>query len=454
MNVVFWCLITVTCSPLIANHLVQATAGTSITTAPRCLREDSKKCVIVSFSLLDPPQEVILPTLKGKSTLQIKRGKLDAFSEKLANQLGTVEKLQLGPLELKKIFLNPQLLELTAGGNQIHKVEFPTVDSRFKLQVLDLSSNQLNDLTGFEKLLNLRELHLEDNAIQSVDLHVFKSMKKLEKLFLDRNQITTVKATERFELPVLEYLSISGNQIEKLDVTNWQLDSLTQWDVSTNKLIKIDGKLEERFPSLQTISVAKNEWHCMWLEDTLQRFSESFIMVQDRDEDCEGISPANICCVPEHNIDPANDGRLNELKNLENTQEDFRATYESQLGKLKSDNDSKLKALESRLKKLKELEKKKNEDPAAGDSNPMKSKFESLKQAFQNTESLLEQERQLWSKKQKENDVAQRKLWHTILELKRSREPYIKHIAELQAQFQGLRDLVRNKLEMRDTLKG
>lgn len=446
---VFWCL--VLAHLLIANQKVQAIAETSTAVAPRCLREDSKKCVIVTLHESDPSQEVVLPALSGKSMLQIKRGNLNAFSEKLANQLGTVEKLQLGPLGIKKIFIKPELLELTAGGNRIDAIEFPPVNSQFKLQILDLSENRLKNFAGFEVLVNLRELHLEANALESVDLNVFKSMTLLEKLFLDRNQITTVKAVEPFELPVLEYLSLSGNQIEQLDVTKWQLDSLTKLDVSTNKLATFEGNLQDRFPSLQTISVAKNRWHCKWLEDTLQQLNESYVKVQDRDEGCEGIPPANICCVPEHSIDPANDQRLNELEKLEKAHEDFRAKVDSKFGNLKTDNEKKLNDLESRLKRLEELENKKPADPETGDDS-MKSRFQSLEQDVKGVESSFKKEQQLKAKQQKDNDIAQRKLGYTILELRRSLERDTKQIAELQAQFESLRNLVRKTLENRDIL--
>lgn len=207
-------------------------------------------------------------------------------------------------------------------------VKFKSNNADYKLQLLDLRENRLRNLDGFEVLVELRELHLEGNGLETVNLLVFNGMSNLEKLFLERNQLTTVLATESIELPALEYLSLSGNKLTNLEVTNWQLESLTEFDLSSNDLVYING-LEKQFPSLHTISVAKNWWDCLWLEDFLQHPNVSSVDIKFQDENCEGKQNVNnICCIALIDTTITGEDEVRKLSSLEKNQNSLREALE------------------------------------------------------------------------------------------------------------------------------
>ena len=133
---------------------------------------------------------------------------------------------------------------------------------------LDLSMQNISDLTGIEKFTNLKTLNVSVNKIKSIDC--LKTLTNLTWLDASNNMLTTVNA-----LPVsLKYLNVFGNYtITNIDVSNltqlWYLNvavnslesldvtsnkELTQLYVEENKLTSLDlsnqMKLDETFVKL------------------------------------------------------------------------------------------------------------------------------------------------------------------------------------------------------------
>lgn len=425
---------------LLTANLVQLATATTL----QCLKERSKNCIIPFLAQANPSEEIYLPDLSKKSGLQIVTGNLSIFSERLSRQLGKVEKLVIGPLQLKEIFLKPELTELTAGGNRIEVTTFKTTNADYRLQLLDLRENRLRTLHGFEVLVDLRELHLEGNALETVDLRVFNGMSSLQKLFLERNQLTTVLATELVELPALEYLSLAGNKLTNLEVTNWLLESLTEYDVSSNDLVYIN-ELKNQFPSLHTISLAKNWWHCLWLEDTLEHFSKNSVAIKDQDTTCESKKNVDsICCVPMTDTNITSEDEVSKLDRLKKEQETLDTALQIKIGKLGQTQETKLKKLE---KDLNDLERKANKMlPISAVDNLSKPEFVELKKQAQALKASLAAELALWEKQIKQDDLTHRRLLHSISDNRRALDREMKKIHESQAQFGLLRDYVSSKL--------
>ncbi|XP_065082063.1 uncharacterized protein LOC135704511 [Ochlerotatus camptorhynchus] len=427
---------------LLTANLVQMATTTSL----KCLKETLNICAIPSMVQTNSSEEVYLPDLSKKSVLQIVTGNLSIFSEKLSIQLGTVKKLQLGPLQLKEIFVKPELLELTAGRNQIEVVKFETNNADYKLQLLDLRENRMNNLDSFEKLVDLRELHLEGNALEIIDLRVFNGMNNLEKLFLERNQLTTLLARETIELPALRYLSLSENKLTYLEVANWQLKSLTECDVSANNLVHING-LEGQFPSLDTIYLTKNWWDCVWLKETLSLFNENSVTIKDHDGNCDSKQIVdNICCVPLIDTNITNHDELSKLSSLKEEQTTLHEALKDRFECLKREQEYKLTTLE---KDLKHLERKAEKLIPTADSLT-KFEFDELKKRTQTLKSSIEKLHAIWIKQKKQNDLTKQSLQNTIADQRRSLDNEMKKTAEIQAQFGLLRDYVGSKLMKRN----
>lgn len=76
------------------------------------------------------------------------------------------------------------------------------------------SRNAIRNLTGLEKLTNLKELSLVYNEVTEINV---SSLVNLETLKLDRNQITSIDLSHNAEL---KYLSINNNKISTIDLSN------------------------------------------------------------------------------------------------------------------------------------------------------------------------------------------------------------------------------------------
>ncbi|MBN2354632.1 leucine-rich repeat domain-containing protein [candidate division KSB1 bacterium] len=91
------------------------------------------------------------------------------------------------------------------------------------LTVLDLSQNDLVDVTRLGGLEMLEELYLAENDIFSIDSLAF--LTRLKKLDIAFNHIEDISVL--FDLPELEYLNIMGNKIAKAQITRLQEKGVT-----------------------------------------------------------------------------------------------------------------------------------------------------------------------------------------------------------------------------------
>jgi Leucine-rich repeat (LRR) protein len=87
-----------------------------------------------------------------------------------------------------------------------------------KVTYLNLYKNKLTDVTGLEKLTNLKHLFLGGN--QLTDVKGLEKLTNLTQLFLGHNKLTDVKGLEK--LKQLRWLRLSGNP----DLTKAQIDEL------------------------------------------------------------------------------------------------------------------------------------------------------------------------------------------------------------------------------------
>ncbi|KAL9701181.1 hypothetical protein quinque_004622 [Culex quinquefasciatus] len=409
--------------------------------AVKCLRGESKKCVIPSIE--DPLKNVVLPDLKDKTALQIKSGNVSVITEAFCSQLDSIVKLQLGALNVEKLFLSPRLEEVDVGGNHVSTVLFKE-GAEYSTEILDMKNNRLTSLAGFEVLVNLVELRLDWNLLETVDMSLFQSMTKLKRLNLGNNKITTVLTPTSTQLLELEYLKLAGNSINRLDVHNWDFESLIELDLSSNNLVHVES-LKERLPSLQKISLAKNGWHCSWLDDVLKYFETAYVTVKDSDKECEGLSPSNICCVAEFEAN-SYDESFTRLDALEKTQKNLQPDLEQKIREFETGQSRKISEVKIMLESL--LSAQANcalLTPGGDDLN--KGQFSAIKEKVAIIKATLEEEQKRFQKQKDDNAKIQRKLGFTIVELRNALERETKKVAELQAQFNLLKDHVRSKLE-------
>lgn len=97
-----------------------------------------------------------------------------------------------------------------------HIGDIKGLDEIKELKFLNLSNNQLSDLTSLERLLNLKVLNLAYNNIRSI--HELGNLEALEYLNLSNNAITDLTGISK--LTKLKTLNLSNNQLSNVEELN------------------------------------------------------------------------------------------------------------------------------------------------------------------------------------------------------------------------------------------
>lgn len=119
------------------------------------------------------------------------------------------------------------------------------------LKSLDLSANEITNISGLEFLNTLYWLDLSNNKLSIIE--GLKTLTSLNELSLSSNQITKIKGLET--LIVLDELNLSSNQITKIENLE-TLISLKGLDLHSNQLTKIEGL--EQLAVLNSLNLSDN----------------------------------------------------------------------------------------------------------------------------------------------------------------------------------------------------
>jgi Leucine-rich repeat (LRR) protein len=141
-------------------------------------------------------------------------------------------------------------LEFLGLGNSINNDGYVDTGKIALLETLDISDENISDLTGIEYFISLKTLDASVNTITTLDLT--KNI-NLESLNLAQNPTKTIDLSQNTKLTTL---NVSGNQLTSLDLSKNSL--LEVLDVKLNQLTSLDLnnnlKLKELNMSSNTIS--------------------------------------------------------------------------------------------------------------------------------------------------------------------------------------------------------
>lgn len=221
-----------------------------------------KPCTLHDVNLVSEREvsEVRFPHVT--DPLVIASGKIPAFTRELAEKLMHIVDLTMNNLELATVFVRPEMTHLEATNNRIETllVEDGKVRS-YDLISLNLTSNHLSDVAVLARFTKLRVLTLDRNKLNRLTMDTFTGMTELRTLSVAQNQLFSVETDKSFQLIKLRSLSLGGNQLLELDLSNWELESLKELDLTNNTLYLLNGGLEQ-FKVLQQARIAGNYWKC------------------------------------------------------------------------------------------------------------------------------------------------------------------------------------------------
>ena len=107
-----------------------------------------------------------------------------------------------------------------------------TDEQLLSITSLDARKGNIDDATGIEKLVNLKDLYLPDNNLNSIDL---SNNTKLNGLDLGNNNLTSIDLSN---LTNLENMDLGGNNLTSIDLSN--LINLVDLKLDNNRISTLD----------------------------------------------------------------------------------------------------------------------------------------------------------------------------------------------------------------------
>ncbi|XP_059509802.1 protein phosphatase 1 regulatory subunit 7-like isoform X2 [Stegostoma tigrinum] len=158
--------------------------------------------------------------------------------------------------EIEYLDNNNEITELKLYGNNIRKIK--NLDRLQELQVLQLQFNNITSLRkGLLKLRKLQRLRLDSNRLICVESRELSGLSQLTSLDISHNQITDITAVN--VLPCLEELLASNNKLcGVVDLS--KCNKLQELDLSNNKISEVRGL--SLLETLTSVNLSGNVLRC------------------------------------------------------------------------------------------------------------------------------------------------------------------------------------------------
>ncbi|XP_050093705.1 leucine-rich repeat transmembrane neuronal protein 2-like [Anopheles aquasalis] len=329
----------------------------------------SSICFISGMVFKNPDDTLTLANIEGKRSLSIKTGEITALRMEHCEGFRTFEKVTIGHTELQELCITSQFVQVMAEGNRIRTLHTDAPTGGQKLEILKLSNNKLSDAGALCQFKALKELHLENNQLSTLDMACFSQMSKLQKLLLAGNRLNHLAITSStLELPALTTLDLRNNTLTVLDVSSWTFDSLATLQLAFNNLTHVTADMA-RFVDLQEISLSNNNWHCEPLDALLTALQTNFVKIVDGDSECQGINNSTICC---REVVLATEGELfgelAKFTELEQRYSDTNSSLLARLDAIEAEFQAQLDATKQIILKAAEPEHPEPDNEGSGDN--------------------------------------------------------------------------------------
>ncbi|XP_067860447.1 protein phosphatase 1 regulatory subunit 7-like [Heptranchias perlo] len=156
--------------------------------------------------------------------------------------------------EIENLENNCEITELKLYGNNIRQIK--NLDRLQELQILQLQYNRITSLRkGLLKLRKLQRLRLDNNLLICVESREFSGLSQLTSLDISHNQLTDITAVNG--LPCLEELLASHNKLcGVVDLS--RCNKLQELDLSNNRISEVQG-----LSLLETLTAVDLSGNCL-----------------------------------------------------------------------------------------------------------------------------------------------------------------------------------------------
>jgi Leucine-rich repeat (LRR) protein len=175
--------------------------------------------------------------------------------------------------------------------NQLKYLEVSSSHVAHSVLRLDLSNNNLNDVTNLMDFEKIEDLDLSGNRKLDLTLLLCNTLTNLLSLTLNNANIKL----ENFQFlaplkKLMERLSIADNNFHELNISILpNLPNLNYLNLKQHNSVKLLDHtiMKNRFPQLKTIIISPNGWSCKFLKDMISYFNEVKIDWLNKNEaDC------------------------------------------------------------------------------------------------------------------------------------------------------------------------
>ncbi|XP_062550094.1 leucine-rich repeat-containing protein 7-like [Armigeres subalbatus] len=209
------------------------------------------------------------------------QAQLKTMDFSMMNNLNDLRQILFDDCSIVEVMSNetvelPKLVDLNLSNNQISHIDTKRWNTP-NLRHLTLDNNQLSQFPYVKHFPQLISINLNFNRISSINMEDVSDMNHLVLLFLQSNQIVQLEAFQPIRLPRLASIRIDQNQLQHLDISKWDMSSLTLFYVNDNQLDRIVG-FEVLADSLLEFNGTNNPWNCVWALSNMGNFYGSIRM--------------------------------------------------------------------------------------------------------------------------------------------------------------------------------
>ena len=148
------------------------------------------------------------------------------------NNISSLQPFEEWLQNLKNKKTTAKLTEINVSGNNIE--DLTPIKDVTTLEYLNVSKNKIKDINAIENMVVLNALNISSNKIE--DISTVEKLTRLTTLYLATNKVKDISSLKNLNLSKLD---ISNNRIENLDDIK-NMSSLTELKLNTNKISSIE----------------------------------------------------------------------------------------------------------------------------------------------------------------------------------------------------------------------